>query len=106
MKIARVICQWHLVSSLRQHADGDHSTLVFIFIIRILKTAPVTLADISDMLTDEIKGPASFKCDGHNCAFSGKLVLISYSGLCFIYLFLKEDGLFILDFFRFAHSIG
>ncbi|RUS29334.1 putative ABC transporter, partial [Jimgerdemannia flammicorona] len=26
--------------------------------------------DISDLLTDEIKGPASFRCDGHNCAFS------------------------------------
>ena len=34
-------------------------------------TYPSSLLDLTDLLKDEIKGPASFKCANEDCAFSG-----------------------------------
>lgn len=33
-------------------------------------------SDLTDLLKDEIKGPASFKCTNEDCAFSGNMVVV------------------------------
>jgi hypothetical protein len=35
--------------------------------------------DLTDLLKDEIKGPASFKCENGDCAFSGRLTINTHS---------------------------
>ena len=54
-----------------QNYIKDHDLLLLKHEINNL-TISFFLKDLTDLLKDEIQGPATFKCSGPDCLFSGK----------------------------------